>query len=79
MLSSFLIILICFVTKVAVVYYRFMLVSSSMCEEGLQLMVTVLKRSKNVSLRTNLTIAFADLTLRFPNLTQPWTHHIYHM
>lgn len=58
---------------------RFMLVSSSMCEEGLQLMVTVLKRSQNVSLRTNLTIAFADLTLRFPNLTQPWTHHIYHM
>ncbi|KOB65544.1 Condensin complex subunit 1, partial [Operophtera brumata] len=42
-------------------------------------MVTVLKRSKNVSLRTNLTIAFADLTLRFPNLTQPWTHHIYHI
>lgn len=56
-----------------------MLVSSTVCEEGLQLMVTVLKRSKNVSMRTNLTIAFADLTLRFPNLTQPWTHHIYHM
>ncbi|CAG9786783.1 unnamed protein product [Diatraea saccharalis] len=63
----------------ALTYTRFMLVSSSMCDEGLQLMVTVLKRSKNVSLRTNLTIAFADLTLRFPNLTQPWTHHIYHM
>ncbi|XP_063825946.1 condensin complex subunit 1, partial [Ostrinia nubilalis] len=63
----------------ALTYTRFMLVSSSMCEEGLQLMVTVLKRSKNVSLRTNLTIAFADLTLRFPNLTQPWTHHIYHI
>ncbi|XP_045498529.1 condensin complex subunit 1 [Colias croceus] len=58
---------------------RFMLVSSSVCEDGLQLMVTVLKRSKNVSMRTNLTIAFADLTLRFPNLTQPWTHHIYHI
>lgn len=56
-----------------------MLVSSAVCEEGLQLMVTVLKRSKNVALRTNMTIAFADLTLRFPNLTQPWTHHIYHM
>ncbi|XP_038209881.1 condensin complex subunit 1-like [Zerene cesonia] len=58
---------------------RFMLVSSSVCEDGLQLMVTILKRSKNVSMRTNLTIAFADLTLRFPNLTQPWTHHIYHI
>ncbi|VVC91230.1 unnamed protein product [Leptidea sinapis] len=43
------------------------------------LMVTVLKKSKNVALRTNLTIAFSDLTLRFPNLTQPWTHHIYHI
>ncbi|CAH0398311.1 unnamed protein product [Chilo suppressalis] len=63
----------------ALTFTRFMLVSSSMCDEGLQLMVTVLKRSKNVSLRTNLTIAFADLTLRFPNLTQPWTHHIYHI
>ncbi|GBP60025.1 Condensin complex subunit 1 [Eumeta japonica] len=58
---------------------RFMLVSSTVCEDSLQLMVTVLKRSKNVSLRTNLTIAFADLTLRFPNLTQPWTQHIYHI
>ncbi|XP_050680062.1 condensin complex subunit 1 [Leptidea sinapis] len=56
-----------------------MLVSSLVCEEGLQLMVTVLKKSKNVALRTNLTIAFSDLTLRFPNLTQPWTHHIYHI
>ncbi|KAM3965310.1 LOW QUALITY PROTEIN: CAP-D2 condensin subunit [Aphomia sociella] len=63
----------------ALTFTRFMLVSNSVCEEGLQLMVTVLKRSKNASLRTNLTIAFADLTLRFPNLTQPWTHHIYHI
>ncbi|XP_072949314.1 condensin complex subunit 1 isoform X2 [Epargyreus clarus] len=62
----------------ALAYTRFMLVSSSVCEEGLQLMMTVLKRSKNVPLRKNLIIAFADLTLRFPNLTQPWTHHIYH-
>ncbi|XP_075978130.1 CAP-D2 condensin subunit [Anticarsia gemmatalis] len=63
----------------ALSFTRFMLVSNAVCEEGLQLMVTVLKKSKNVSLRTNLTIAFADLTLRFPNLTQPWTHHIYHI
>lgn len=63
----------------ALTFTRFMLVSNTVCEEGLQLMVTVLKRSKNVSLRTNLTIAFADLTLRFPNLTQPWTPHIYHI
>ncbi|XP_052741193.1 condensin complex subunit 1 [Bicyclus anynana] len=61
----------------ALTYTRYMLVSSVVCEEGLTLMVTVLKKSKAVSLRTNLTIAFADLTLRFPNLTQPWTHHIY--
>ncbi|CAD0201294.1 unnamed protein product [Chrysodeixis includens] len=63
----------------ALTFTRFMLVSNAVCEEGLQLMVTVLKKSKNVELRTNLTIAFADLTLRFPNLTQPWTHHIYHI
>ncbi|KAJ8722132.1 hypothetical protein PYW08_004534 [Mythimna loreyi] len=63
----------------ALSFTRFMLVSNAVCEDGLQLMVTVLKKSKNVSLRTNLTIAFADLTLRFPNLTQPWTHHIYHI
>ncbi|XP_061383844.1 condensin complex subunit 1 [Danaus plexippus] len=66
-------------TGAALTFTRYMLVSSSFCEEGLQLMVTVLKRSKNVSLRKNLIIAFADLTLRFPNLTQPWTHHIYHI
>ncbi|KAH9629496.1 hypothetical protein HF086_015826 [Spodoptera exigua] len=63
----------------ALTYTRFMLVSSAVCDEGLQLMMTVLKKSKNVAMRTNLTIAFADLTLRFPNLTQPWTHHIYHI
>ncbi|XP_063383933.1 condensin complex subunit 1 [Cydia fagiglandana] len=62
---------------VALTFTRFMLVSSTVCDEGLQLMVTVLTRSRNVALRTNLTIAFADLTLRFPNLTQPWTRHIY--
>ncbi|KAI8436852.1 hypothetical protein MSG28_010306 [Choristoneura fumiferana] len=61
----------------ALAFTRFMLVSSAVCDEGLQLMVTVLTRSRNVPLRTNLTIAFADLTLRFPNLTQPWTRHIY--
>ncbi|XP_039753451.1 condensin complex subunit 1 [Pararge aegeria] len=61
----------------ALTFTRYMLVSSIVCEDGLVLMVTLLTKSKTVSLRTNLTIAFADLTLRFPNLTQPWTHHIY--
>ncbi|CAK1551134.1 unnamed protein product [Leptosia nina] len=62
----------------SVTFTRLMLVSSTVCEEGLQLMFTILKRSKNVAIKNNLAIAFADLTLRFPNLTQPWTQHIYH-
>ncbi|CAF4904025.1 unnamed protein product [Pieris macdunnoughi] len=61
----------------ALAYTRFMLVSSAVCEEGLQLTVTMLKRCRDVAVRNNLTIAFADLTLRFPNLTQPWTPHVY--
>jgi hypothetical protein len=27
--------------------------------------------------RSNLIIAVGDLTLRFPNLLEPWTSHIY--
>lgn len=35
------------------------------------------RRSVEPGLRCNLVIALGDLALRFPNLLEPWTEHIY--
>lgn len=57
---------------------KLMVVDPRMCEENLQLMFTLLAaRSVEPALRSNLTIALGDLALRFPNLLEPWTEHMY--
>lgn len=56
---------------------RYMLVSPTLCDDNMQLLITVLKRTHNSSIRSNIIISFADLTLRFPNIIQPWTQHVY--
>ena len=57
---------------------KLMVVDPSICEENLQLMFTLLAaRSVEPALRSNLTIALGDLALRFPNLLEPWTEHMY--
>lgn len=57
--------------------FRFMLVSSSFCEDNMQILMTLLKNSTCSSTRSNIIITLSDLTLRFPNVIQPWTHFIY--
>lgn len=42
-----------------------------------QLFVTMLERSPEPAVRTNLVLAFGDFLFRFPNLIEPWTHHLY--
>ncbi|XP_052083099.1 condensin complex subunit 1-like isoform X2 [Mytilus californianus] len=56
---------------------KFMMVSSSFCEDNLQLLFTILEKSSNPVIRANTIIALGDLTFRFPNLIEPWTAHIY--
>jgi condensin complex subunit 1 len=60
---------------------KFMTVSAEFCEQNLQLLFTILlkddKDGHNSLLRANIVIALGDLAFRFPNLVEPWTHHIY--
>ncbi|PIK49363.1 putative condensin complex subunit 1 [Apostichopus japonicus] len=56
---------------------KFMLVSPETCEKHLQLLFTILERVPQPHIRANTIIAIGDLTFRFPNLTEPWTPHLY--
>ncbi|CAL1610914.1 unnamed protein product [Knipowitschia caucasica] len=56
---------------------QFMMISPSTCEENLRLMFTVLERSSLPVVRANGIIALGDLTVRFPNILEPWTQNLY--
>lgn len=46
-------------------------------EKNLQLIFTILQRSPDSGLRSNIIIALGDLAFRFPNTVEPWTPHMY--
>lgn len=62
---------------------KYMCVSSSFCEQNLQLLFSLLSPhtstcdEESQRLRANIVIAVGDLAFRFPNLLEPWTKHIY--
>ncbi|CAL4065931.1 unnamed protein product, partial [Meganyctiphanes norvegica] len=56
---------------------KFMMVSSEVCEDNLQLLFTILEKSEEPVIRANVVIALGDLSFRFPNQTEPWTPKIY--
>jgi condensin complex subunit 1 len=56
---------------------EFMLLSSSFCAQHLQLLFTVMERSQEEVIRSNLVIAVGDFNSRFPNLIEPWTPSLY--
>uniref|UniRef100_A0A3B4B4S8 Condensin complex subunit 1 n=1 Tax=Periophthalmus magnuspinnatus TaxID=409849 RepID=A0A3B4B4S8_9GOBI len=56
---------------------QYMMISPSACEENLRLMFTVLERSSLPVVRANAIIALGDLTVRFPNILEPWTQNLY--
>lgn len=58
---------------------KFMQVSSSFCEENLQLLVTICEKSLCPDRRENAIIALGALQYRFPNSLEPWTPHMYAM
>ncbi|XP_061919776.1 condensin complex subunit 1 isoform X1 [Entelurus aequoreus] len=56
---------------------QYMMISPSVCEEHSRLMFTVLERSALPVVRANAIIALGDLTVRFPNILEPWTQNLY--
>uniref|UniRef100_A0A8D2J0Y1 Condensin complex subunit 1 n=1 Tax=Varanus komodoensis TaxID=61221 RepID=A0A8D2J0Y1_VARKO len=53
------------------------MVSSEFCDSHLRLFFTMMEKSTLSSVRANLMIAAGDLAIRFPNLIEPWTPHLY--
>lgn len=45
--------------------------------EQLSLLFTLLEKSEDSAIRSNIVIAVGDMALRFPNLVEPWTANIY--
>lgn len=46
-------------------------------EANLRLLFTVVENASSQTVRSNCTIALGDLAVRFPNLVEPWTEHMY--
>ncbi|KAL6657434.1 hypothetical protein ACP70R_005214 [Stipagrostis hirtigluma subsp. patula] len=56
---------------------RLMIIDAEFCEANLQILFTVAESAPSEIVRSNCTIALGDLAVRFPNLLEPWTEHIY--
>uniref|UniRef100_A0A8C3R1V1 Condensin complex subunit 1 n=1 Tax=Cyanoderma ruficeps TaxID=181631 RepID=A0A8C3R1V1_9PASS len=50
---------------------------SEFCDSHLRLLFTMMEKSTLPGVRSNLIIAAGDLAIRFPNLVEPWTSHLY--
>lgn len=46
-------------------------------DANLQLLFTVVENAPSETVRSNCTVALGDLAVRFPNLLEPWTEHMY--
>ncbi|NWS70888.1 CND1 protein, partial [Crotophaga sulcirostris] len=53
------------------------MISSEFCDSHLRLLFTMMEKSAPPAVRSNLIIAAGDLAIRFPNLVEPWTSHLY--
>ncbi|KAJ6658260.1 hypothetical protein lerEdw1_020532 [Lerista edwardsae] len=56
---------------------KFCMISAEFCDTHLRLFFTMMEKSTLSSVRANLMIAAGDLAIRFPNLVEPWTPHLY--
>ncbi|XP_062369276.1 condensin complex subunit 1 [Cinclus cinclus] len=53
------------------------MISSEFCDSHLRLLFTMMEKSTLPGVRSNLIIAAGDLAIRFPNVVEPWTSHLY--
>lgn len=51
--------------------------SPVVCKDNIRLLFTVLEKSSLPVVRANAIIALGDLTVRFPNILEPWTPNLY--
>ncbi|KAI5092898.1 condensin complex subunit 1 [Silurus meridionalis] len=56
---------------------QFMMISPAVCKDNIRLLFTVLEKSPLPVVRSNAIIALGDLTVRFPNILEPWTPNLY--
>ncbi|KAM9439758.1 condensin complex subunit 1 [Clarias gariepinus] len=56
---------------------QFMMISPTVCKDNIRLLFTVLEKSPLPVVRANAIIALGDLTVRFPNILEPWTPNLY--
>ena len=56
---------------------KIMLLSQSICNQYVQLLFTLVEKSPNPMVRSQLIIGIGDLVYRFPNALEPWTSHLY--
>ncbi|XP_039074323.1 condensin complex subunit 1 isoform X1 [Hyaena hyaena] len=56
---------------------KFCMISATFCDSQLRLLFTMLEKSSLPVVRSNLMVATGDLAIRFPNLVDPWTPHLY--
>ncbi|NWU98702.1 CND1 protein, partial [Upupa epops] len=61
----------------AVTLGKLCMVSSEFCDSQLRLLFTMMEKSTLPGVRANLILAAGDLAIRFPNLVEPWTSHLY--
>lgn len=56
---------------------KLMLLSPRICNQNLQLLFTLVEKSTNPLVRSQLILGIGDLVYRFPNALEPWTSHLY--
>ena len=56
---------------------KFMCISRAFCLDHLQLLFTVLEKSKESAVRANIVVSVGDLAFRFPLEFEPWKKHLY--
>jgi condensin complex subunit 1 len=61
----------------ALALVKIMLLSQSVCTQYVQLLFTLVEKSPNPLVRSQLIIGIGDLVYRFPNALEPWTSHLY--
>jgi condensin complex subunit 1 len=61
----------------ALALVKLMVLSPRICNENLQLLFTLIEKSANPNIRSELIVGAGDLVYRFPNALEPWTSHLY--
>lgn len=56
---------------------QYMMISPAACKEHIRLLFTILEKSPLPVVRSNTIVALGDLTVRFPNILEPWTPNLY--